>query len=270
MRQLSQILSCLATAVVCSALTQAADAALLVSRDLGGIPSGLFTETFGTPSPGTDNLVAIRDHHFLSAGCPAGVRKQSGPYAAPFLSGGNGLGFGAGGASGEWRRCDDLHHHWVGRRTSGRLRHATAARYGTLFRILWGSVDNYNTLSFYNGADLVGAVTGGAVTASPDGDQGVNGTLYVNINATAGSAFRSRCRDKQSIRLRVRRRFVHLSHTGLHQCSGSGPGTCQSCPAGDGIAWAHSGQATLCGLIECDGSRAPSSFWGHPSGPEFS
>ena len=57
------------------------------------------------------------------------------------------------------------------------------------FEILWGSVDNYNTLSFYNGATLVGAITGSDVTGSPNGDQGVNGTLYVNITATGGTAF---------------------------------------------------------------------------------
>src|ERR1035438_4266402 len=50
--------------------------------------------------------------------------------------------------------------------------------------LLWGSVDSFNTLSFYNGATLVGTVTGSQVLASPNGDQGVNGTVYVNINST--------------------------------------------------------------------------------------
>jgi len=45
-------------------------------------------------------------------------------------------------------------------------------------------VDSYNTLSFYDGATLVGSLTGGQVTASPNGNQGVNGTLYVNITST--------------------------------------------------------------------------------------
>jgi hypothetical protein len=59
----------------------------------------------------------------------------------------------------------------------------------TYFGILWGSVESYNTLSFYNDVTLVGTVTGSDVNASVNGDQGVNGTLYVNINATAGTAF---------------------------------------------------------------------------------
>ena len=57
------------------------------------------------------------------------------------------------------------------------------------FGILWGSVDSYNTLSFYNGATLVGAITGSDVTASPNGDQGVDRHVYVNITATLGDAF---------------------------------------------------------------------------------
>ena len=52
------------------------------------------------------------------------------------------------------------------------------------FGLLWGSIDLYNTLSFYNGNTLVGALTGGQVLAGANGDQGVNGTLYVNINST--------------------------------------------------------------------------------------
>jgi hypothetical protein len=52
------------------------------------------------------------------------------------------------------------------------------------FGLLWGSVDGYNTLAFYDGMTLVGSVTGSNVTASPNGNQGVNGTLYVNINST--------------------------------------------------------------------------------------
>ena len=44
-------------------------------------------------------------------------------------------------------------------------------------------------MSFYYGATLIGRVTGSDVMASPNGDQGANGTAYVNINATGGSAF---------------------------------------------------------------------------------
>jgi len=50
--------------------------------------------------------------------------------------------------------------------------------------LLWGSVDAYNTLNLYNGTTLVGSVTGADVIPTASGDQGINGTLYVNIHST--------------------------------------------------------------------------------------
>ncbi len=47
--------------------------------------------------------------------------------------------------------------------------------------LLWGSVDSFNTLSFYNGSALIGSITGLDVTANDVGDQSANGTVYVNI-----------------------------------------------------------------------------------------
>ena len=48
-------------------------------------------------------------------------------------------------------------------------------------------MDSYNTLSLYDGLTLVGTVTGTDVTSNANGDQGVNGTYYVNI--TSGTSF---------------------------------------------------------------------------------
>jgi hypothetical protein len=48
---------------------------------------------------------------------------------------------------------------------------------------LWGSVDDYNTLSFYNGANLVGSITGADVGPNTNGNQGINGTFYANIDS---------------------------------------------------------------------------------------
>jgi hypothetical protein len=50
--------------------------------------------------------------------------------------------------------------------------------------LLWGSVDSYNTLSLYDGATLVGSITGTNVTAAANGNQGASGTFYVNITST--------------------------------------------------------------------------------------
>ena len=52
--------------------------------------------------------------------------------------------------------------------------------------LLWGSVDTYNTLSFYNdhGTNFLGSITGSQVSSMANGDQGEQGTFYVNINST--------------------------------------------------------------------------------------
>ena len=52
------------------------------------------------------------------------------------------------------------------------------------FGLLWGSVDAYNSLEFFNGGTSVGLLTGADVAASANGDQGVNGTFYVNISSS--------------------------------------------------------------------------------------
>ena len=42
-------------------------------------------------------------------------------------------------------------------------------------------MDAYDSLSFFDGATSVGSVTGAGVAATAAGDQGINGTRYVNI-----------------------------------------------------------------------------------------
>ncbi len=49
--------------------------------------------------------------------------------------------------------------------------------------LLWGSVDTYNTLTFFNGTTNVGSITGSTVRAIADGAN-PTGTLYVNIVST--------------------------------------------------------------------------------------
>jgi hypothetical protein len=49
--------------------------------------------------------------------------------------------------------------------------------------ILWGSVDGYNTLSFYDGSTLIGSLTGDNVLA------GANGTQSEYVNIKSSSAF---------------------------------------------------------------------------------
>ena len=51
------------------------------------------------------------------------------------------------------------------------------------FGLLWGSVDTYNTLTFFDGATQVGSITGTQINASANGDQGSSGTFYVNVTS---------------------------------------------------------------------------------------
>ena len=169
-----------------------ARAAVLVSSAVGGAPTGVFTENFDTLAPGNTATIALPSGVTISYDGDAQPVSGSnyGLYAAPFLSGGNGLGFGPGGSnqSNGTNATTYLSSGSTGAfpAASVTLQLPAMEQY---FGILWGSVDDYNTLSFYDGATLVGAITGRDVMASPNGDQGVDGTLYVNINATGGSAF---------------------------------------------------------------------------------
>jgi hypothetical protein len=109
----------------------------------------------------------------------------AGLYAAPYLSGGNGAGFGA---PDQPNGVDTTTYLTSGKDGSPNV----GAKVELLFSgpqlylgLLWGSVDAYNTLLFYNGNSLVDTVTGAMVLASPNGDQGINGTVYANINTTS-------------------------------------------------------------------------------------
>lgn len=109
---------------------------------------------------------------------------SSGLYAAPFLSNSNGVLFGDNSVSG----ADTTTYLAAGSTGSNpgaqvMLELPTSARY---MGLLWGSVDLYNTLTFFNGSNLVGTITGGQVNAFANGDQGEQGTFYVNINSTEG------------------------------------------------------------------------------------
>lgn len=109
----------------------------------------------------------------------------SGLYAAPFLSGSNGADFGQGAFIGP----DETKYITSGSfgtvsNSAATLTFSSPQKY---LGLLWGSVDNYNTLKFYSGSnesDLVGTITGSQIAGSPIGNQGVEGTFYVNIDST--------------------------------------------------------------------------------------
>jgi hypothetical protein len=51
---------------------------------------------------------------------------------------------------------------------------------------LWGSVDGFNDIKFYNDGVLVGSVNGSAIINPADGNQGLGGTFYVNFELYGG------------------------------------------------------------------------------------
>jgi hypothetical protein len=57
------------------------------------------------------------------------------------------------------------------------------------FGMLWGSVDSFNVLTFYNGTQVVKRFTGSDIAANPTGSQAADGSFYVAFNFTSSSQF---------------------------------------------------------------------------------
>lgn len=98
-----------------------------------------------------------------------------GLYAAPFISAGNATSFGNPQADGK-----DVTQYL----TTG-IGEVTLQldRPNQYFGLLWGSADDYNTLSFYRGTTFLFNFTGHDVDGLANGNQGAAGTFYVNINS---------------------------------------------------------------------------------------
>lgn len=150
-----------------------AHAALTVSASVGGAPTGVNYFNFNTDAPSGQ----IQSVTFSGTAAGYATGSASGIYAAPYISNGNGLAFGDPDGV-------DASRYVTSGIGSATVTFATTMKYVGL---LWGSVDRYNTLSFYDGATFVGSITGANVTAAANGDQGVNGTYYVNV--TSDTAF---------------------------------------------------------------------------------
>jgi hypothetical protein len=180
-----------------------AQAALIISSVEGGAAAGSIRYNFDdlalTDGTGPGNVSPQSASPVTGVGPSLEVRltpnarvvqgEQSGQYARPFLTNQNGVGFGAFGGDQAGVPGDDMTIYL----TSG----STGATQGaqielvlpftaSYFGILWGSIDDYNTLQFFSGNNVVGTVTGAQVTATPNGDQNAQGTRYVNITSTLG------------------------------------------------------------------------------------
>lgn len=132
--------------------------------------------TAGGLATGPDGSVAVS----FASGGKAVQGALSGKYAAPWLSGGNGTGFGV-----QPNGVDTTTYLTTGTTGSSVTLDFGPSASLNYFGLLWGSVDSYNSLSFYNGNTLLSSVTGTQVWAGANGNQGVNGTLYVNIDTSS-------------------------------------------------------------------------------------
>lgn len=172
----------LVLALTLGAMTQTSSAGLIVTKAVGGAPTGVTVDNLnwltlgatGGTSPTTGIVVDFTPDAAAVQGSVSGV------YTAPYLSGSNGTAFGQ--ASG----VDTSTYITTGSTGSFSNAQVQILLPGPemYFGLLWGSVDAYNTLEFLNGNTVVGTLTGSDILASPTGDQGVNGTVYVNITSS--------------------------------------------------------------------------------------
>jgi hypothetical protein len=162
-------------ALTLAGLSPIARAGITYDASVGGAPTGVNYANFdGLPlgaAGGISNGITVS---FTGDG-QAVQGSQSGVYAAPFLSNGNGTLFG------DPNNGPDTTTYLSTGTGSVTLTMPGQEKY---FGLLWGSVDKFNTLSFYDGSTLVGSLTGADVTSGANGNQGEFGTFYVNINSS--------------------------------------------------------------------------------------
>lgn len=160
---------------MCLAAPAAYAAPINLNASIGGVPTGADQyENFDSLALGSGGGMTPSglSVSFASDG-EAVTGAVGGKYAAPFISNSNGALFGDMTLSGA--NSTTYLTTGVGQAI---LDFPGLQRY---MGILWGSVDSYNTLSFYNGGTFLGSITGTDVTAIANGDQGADGTYYVNI-----------------------------------------------------------------------------------------
>lgn len=168
----------------------AANAAVVVANfGTNAVPTGgVFYENFNTLTPGSSATANLANGLTVSfnPNAQAVTGSLSGQYAAPFVNG-NGGSFGSPGLVGP-----DNTTYLASGSTNATGNASITFEFDTAqlyFGLLWGSVDDFNTLTFYDELDnVLGVITGtDAVTSANDnGDQGVNGSFYVNITSTEG------------------------------------------------------------------------------------
>lgn len=165
------------TFALSATMVSSASMAALLSASVGGVPVGAgvyenFDSLAGTGGLSAQGITVT----FSGPGAgTATLPDAPGQYASPFISGSNGAPFGNPQANGP----DQTQYLTTG---IGQVT-LELNGYHQYFGLLWGSVDDYNTLSFYDGNTLLFNFTGLNVDGMANGNQGAAGTFYVNINS---------------------------------------------------------------------------------------
>lgn len=172
-----------ASAILCAAMG-AASATPMVFASVGGAPTGVILDNLDALALGSAGGITATGIQVSFTPDGAVVQGSlSGIYAPPFLSGGNGTGFGS---PDQPNGADATTYITAGgtATSSALLSFTNQLHY---FGLLWGSIDTFNTIELLSGSTVVGTITGtdAALAAStlPSGMQSIDGTAYVNINS---------------------------------------------------------------------------------------
>lgn len=173
------------TLALSAGLLTAARADIIANPLVGGAASGTTLINFDGAALGAAAPLNYGDLTVSFGGVAHGVVQGNvhNQYAPPVVSGSNGIGFGN---PGNQAMGPDATHYLSTSTGSITLSFANAINY---VGFLWGSVDDFNSVEFWSGGSLVKTLTGLDITASANGNQGVNGTYYVNFSATDGWDF---------------------------------------------------------------------------------
>ena len=164
------------TLLACTA--SLANASLTVTSVVGGVATGVKYVNFdnlnlGTAG-GTSNGITVSVTGTAKV-VQGSVARQ---YAAPYISNSNAVLFGDNTVSGP----DSTKYLSTGHKGSITFEMPEPELY---LGLLWGSVDPENTLTFYDAnGNNIGSITGTDITSSANGDQGAQGTYYVNITSS--------------------------------------------------------------------------------------
>lgn len=151
---------------------------LIVNGKIGGAPTGVVQDNLDTLTKLSTSVYQTQTGLKITLS-GAHINDQ----ARPYLSGGNGKGFGPNGT--DQPDGQDSTTYIASYRSTTPDIDIALPEDEKYFGILWGSVDPNNKISFYENTTLVGSVKGSDISSNIDfGNQGSNGTYYVNIGST--------------------------------------------------------------------------------------